>query len=87
MAFATTITSPPITSFPLSTQAGGGSATMGLANTILEVEGISEVQATYPSLVLLVGLFSIDSTWVSFSSVTPPTVVVSPTASPLDHES
>jgi hypothetical protein len=49
--------SPPITSFPLSTTVSGGSRTVGLTNTILEVEGISEGGATYPSLVLSVGLF------------------------------
>jgi len=38
-------------------QVVGGSGTMGLTNIVLEVEGISEVEATYPSLVLLVGLF------------------------------
>jgi hypothetical protein len=34
---------------------------VGLTNTILEVEGISNVEATYPSPVLSVGLFWIDS--------------------------
>jgi hypothetical protein len=49
--------SPPMTAFPLSTQTGEGSGTVGLTNTVFEVEGISEVEATYPSPVLLVGLF------------------------------
>jgi hypothetical protein len=62
-------TSPPMTTFPLSTQAGGSSGTMGLTNTVLDVEGISKLEATYPSPVLSVGLFWIDSVWVSFSSV------------------
>jgi hypothetical protein len=42
---------------------------MGLKNTVFEVEGITEVEATYPSLVLSVGLFWTDSLWVSLSSV------------------
>jgi len=42
---------------------------MGLTNIILEVEGISEVEATYPSHVFSVGLFWTDSMWVSFLSV------------------
>jgi len=54
---ATIGTSTPMTAFPLSTQAGGGSGTVGLKNTVLEVEWISEVEATYPSPVLSVGLF------------------------------
>jgi len=58
-------TSPMILSFPLSSIVEGGSGTVGLTNTVLEVEG-----ATYPRPVLSVGLFWIDSTWVSFSSVT-----------------
>jgi hypothetical protein len=49
--------SPPIIAFPLSIQAGGGSGTVGLTKTVLEVEGISEVEATYPSPILLVGHF------------------------------
>jgi hypothetical protein len=43
---------------------------MGLTNIVLEVEGISEEEATYPSPVLSVELFWIDSIWVSFSLVT-----------------
>lgn len=39
--------SPPITSFCLSLTMVGGSRTMGLTNTVLEVEGISEGRATY----------------------------------------
>jgi hypothetical protein len=57
VAFATVGTSPPITSFPLSTQVVGGSGIMGLTNTVLEVEGISEVEATYLSPILSVGIF------------------------------
>jgi hypothetical protein len=34
----------------------GGSETVGLTKTVLEVEGISEEEATYPSPVLFVGL-------------------------------
>jgi hypothetical protein len=30
---------------------------VGLTNTVFEVEGISKVEATYPSLALSVGLF------------------------------
>jgi len=48
---------PPMIVFALSTQAGGGSGTVGLTNTIFEVEGISEVEATNPSPVLSVGHF------------------------------
>jgi hypothetical protein len=70
VAFALAGTSPPITSFPLSRKMDGGSGIVGLTNTVLEVEGISEEEATYLSLVLLVGFFWIDSMWVSFSSVT-----------------
>jgi len=55
--FAIAGTSPSMMAFPLSTQAGGGSGTVGLTNTIFEVEGISEVEATYPSPVLSVGHF------------------------------
>jgi hypothetical protein len=58
-------TSPPMTAFPLSMQAGGSSGTVGLTNAVLEVEGISEVEATYLSPVLSVGLFWTDSMWVS----------------------
>jgi hypothetical protein len=70
VAFAIAGASPPLTSFPLSTQASGGSGNVSLTNTVLEVEGISKVEATYPSPVLSVGLFYIDSMSVSFSSVT-----------------
>jgi hypothetical protein len=35
-----TVTSPLILSFPLSSTVGGGSGTMGLTKTVLEVEGI-----------------------------------------------
>jgi hypothetical protein len=62
--------SPPITSFPLSTMVSEGMETVSLTKTVLEVEGMLEGGATYPSLVLSVGLFWIDSIWVSFSSVT-----------------
>lgn len=41
MAFVLAETSPPSTSFPLSMQMGGGLETVGLTNTVLEVEGIS----------------------------------------------
>jgi hypothetical protein len=57
VTFAAARTSRPMTSFPLSTQVGGGSGTVGLTKTVFEVEGISEVEATYPSPVLSVGLF------------------------------
>jgi hypothetical protein len=57
VALALAGTSPTITSFPLSRQTDGGSRTVGLTNTVLEVEGISEEQATYPSPILSVGLF------------------------------
>jgi hypothetical protein len=60
----------PTNNFPLSKQTNGGLGTVGLTNTVLEVDGILEEEATYPSLVLSVGLFWIDSMWVSFSSVT-----------------
>jgi hypothetical protein len=63
-------TSPSITYFPLSKPTDGGSGTVGLTNTVLEVEGISEEEATYLSPILSVGLLWIDSIWVSFSSVT-----------------
>jgi hypothetical protein len=49
--------SPPITSFLFSLRAVGGSGTVGFTKAILEVDGISEEKATYPSLVLSVGLF------------------------------
>lgn len=70
MAFAIAETSPPITSFPLSMRVVGGLGTVGLINTVLEVEGISKEEATYSSPVLSVGLFWIYNMWVSFSSVT-----------------
>jgi hypothetical protein len=54
-------TSPLILSFPLSSVVGGGSGTAALTKTILEVKGVSEGGATYPRLVLSVGLFWIDS--------------------------
>jgi hypothetical protein len=57
VAFVIAETSPTMTAFPLSTQVGGRSGTVGLTNTILEVEGISEVGATYLSSVLSVELF------------------------------
>jgi hypothetical protein len=57
VAFTLAGTSPPITSFPLSKQTDGGSRTVGLTNTVLEVEEKSEEEATYPILVLSVGLF------------------------------
>jgi hypothetical protein len=47
--------SPPMTAFPLSTQVGGGSGTVGLTNIVFEVDGISAVKATYLSPILLVG--------------------------------
>jgi hypothetical protein len=56
VTFVVAGTSPPITSFPLSMQADGGSRIVGLTNTVLEVEGILEEEATYPSSVLSVGL-------------------------------
>jgi hypothetical protein len=43
----------------ISLQAGGGSETVGLTNTVFEVEGISEVEATYSSPVLAVGHFEL----------------------------
>jgi hypothetical protein len=49
--------SPLIISFPLSKTVGGGSGTVGLTKTVIEVEGMSEGGATYPSPVLSVGLF------------------------------
>jgi hypothetical protein len=62
--------SSPITSFPLSTTVRGGLGTVGLTKTVLEVEGMLDGGATYLSPVLSVGLFWIESIWVSFSSVT-----------------
>jgi hypothetical protein len=44
-------------SFPLSSTMGGGSGIVGFTNTVFEVEGASEEGATYPRLVLSVGLF------------------------------
>jgi hypothetical protein len=44
-------------SFPLFSTVGGGSGTVDLTKTILEVEGISEDEAMYPSPVLSGGLF------------------------------
>jgi hypothetical protein len=49
--------SPPIMSFPLSMIVSGGSGTMGLTKTVLEVEGMSEGEATYLSQVLSIRLF------------------------------
>jgi hypothetical protein len=53
--------SPLIISFPLSTTVSGDSGIVGLTKTVLEVEGMSEGGATYPSPNLFVGLFWIDS--------------------------
>jgi hypothetical protein len=44
-------------SFPLSSTVGGGSGTVALTKTVLEVEGMSEGGATYQSPVLSIGLF------------------------------
>jgi hypothetical protein len=44
-------------SFLLSTTVSGGSGTVGLTKTVLEVEEMSEGGVTYPSPVLSVGLF------------------------------
>jgi hypothetical protein len=57
VAFAVAEIFPPITSFRLSMTVVGGSRTVGLTNTVVEVEGILEGEATYPSSVLSVGLF------------------------------
>jgi len=46
------LTSPPMTTFLLSIKAGGGSEIVGLTNTVLDEEEVSEVDATYPNLVL-----------------------------------
>lgn len=46
-----------IMSFPLSTTVSGGSGTVGLTKIVLEVEGMSEGGAIYPSPVLSVELF------------------------------
>jgi hypothetical protein len=40
VSFAIAGISPPITSFPLSMPVFEGSGTVGLTNTVLEVEGI-----------------------------------------------
>jgi hypothetical protein len=45
------------------------SGTVGMIKTVVELEGMSEGGVTYPSPVLSVGLFMIDSIWVSFSLV------------------
>jgi hypothetical protein len=50
-------TTPLILSFPLSSIVGGGFGTTGLTKTVLEVEEVLEGGATYPRLVLSVGLF------------------------------
>jgi hypothetical protein len=55
MISSSTRPSPPMTAFPLSTQASGGSGTVDLTNTVFEVEGISVVDATYPSPILSIG--------------------------------
>jgi hypothetical protein len=52
-------TSSLIMSFPLSSAMGKGSGTAGLTNTILEVERVSVVGATYPRPVLSVGVASL----------------------------
>jgi len=44
-------------SVPLSMTVSGGLVTVGLTKIVLEVEEMSEGGATYPSLVLSVGLF------------------------------
>jgi hypothetical protein len=49
--------SPLSLSFPLSSIVGGGSRIAGLTKTVLEVEGVSVGEATYPRPVLSVGLF------------------------------
>jgi hypothetical protein len=49
--------SPLIMSFPLSTTVGEDLETVGMMKTVLEVEGMSEEGATYPSPVLSIGLF------------------------------
>jgi hypothetical protein len=41
-----------MTTFLLSIKAGGGSEIVGLTNTVLDEEEVSEVDATYPNLVL-----------------------------------
>jgi hypothetical protein len=57
MIFVPTRSSPLMIAFPLSMQASGDSGTVGLRNRVFEVEGISEVEATYQSPVLLVRHF------------------------------
>jgi hypothetical protein len=52
-------TSPLTLSFPLSSTVGGGSGTVALTKIVLQVEGMSEGGATYPSPVLSVGLFGL----------------------------
>jgi len=44
--------SPQIASFCLSLIVVGGSGTVGLKKQVIEVEGISKEEATYPSPVL-----------------------------------
>jgi hypothetical protein len=78
-------TSPPMMAFPLSMQACGGSGTMGLTNIVLEVEGMSEVKATYPSPVLSVGLFRTDSIWSASHQLASLSVTGPPTAFLLDQ--
>jgi hypothetical protein len=64
-------TSPSITAFPLSILGGGDSGITGLTEMVLEVDGVSEIEVgTYPSPVLSVGHFWMESMWVSFSSET-----------------
>jgi hypothetical protein len=48
-------TSPLSLSFPLSSTVGGGSGTVGLKKTVLEVEGVSVGGATYPRPVCRLG--------------------------------
>jgi hypothetical protein len=69
VAYVVAEISPLITSFRLSLTVVRGSRIVGLTKTVVEVEGISEEEVTYPSLVLFVGLFWIDIIWVSFSSM------------------
>jgi hypothetical protein len=56
-SFQVTGISPLIMSVPLSMTVSGGLVTVGLTKIVLEVEEMSEGGATYPSLVLSVGLF------------------------------
>jgi hypothetical protein len=44
-------------SFPFSSTMGGDSGTAGFTNTVFEVDEASEEGATYPRLVLSIGLF------------------------------